>query len=168
MEGLTAYIIPISSLKQGIYTYEFEVDQAFFKQFENSLIQQAQLTIKLELEKKSALFELFFKIIGNITTPCDRCLEDMQLPIEEQQRLLIKFSETLEDDLEVSYIPFGSQELDVSTYIYEFAHLSIPIVKTHEDVGEDCPIDLEDFMEEEESQNESASVWDALKDINLK
>ena len=168
MEALTAYIIPISSLKQGIYHYEFLVDNQFFKGFESSLIEEAQLKVKLELGKKSTLFELFFDISGSIKTVCDRCLEDMQLPVEDQQRLLIKFSDTLEDDLEVSYIPVGSLELDVSKYLYEFAHLSIPMVKTHEDIDEDCPIDLEEFMEEESSEDSSASVWDALKDINLK
>ncbi|MEM9846471.1 MAG: DUF177 domain-containing protein [Bacteroidota bacterium] len=165
---MTAYIIPISSLKQGVYTYNFLADDQFFKQFEGTLIEKAQLEIKLALEKKSALFELFFEISGNIATTCDRCLEFMQLPVEEQHRLLVKFSDTLEDDLEVSYIPMGSQDLDVSTYIYEFAHLCIPMVKTHEDVDEDCPVDLEDFLEDDPSENDSASIWDALKDINLK
>ncbi|MEL6719812.1 MAG: DUF177 domain-containing protein, partial [Bacteroidota bacterium] len=109
--------------------------------------------------------ELHFDLKGFIETQCDRCLENLDWKVEDQQRMLVKYSESLEDDLDVSYIPFGSQELNVSTYIYEFAHLNIPITKTHEDIGEDCPVDLEAYLEDEEEQETQSSVWDTLKNL---
>lgn len=165
MEGLTKYNIPIATLKPGIFNYEFSIDDRFFKNFEASIIQKGKIKVNLELEKKTSLLELFFEIKGSITTICDRCLEPMQLSIDKEHRLLVKYSETLEDDLEVSYIPVATQVLNVGTYIYEFVHLAIPMMKTHEDANEDCPVELEDFLEEDAPDNEDTSVWDALKDI---
>jgi len=168
MEGLIEHIIPIASIKQGIHHYEFKIDDEFFKHFEGTLIKEANLIVKMELDKKSSLIELFFDIQGNITTQCDRCLENMLFDVKEEQRLLVKYSDILEDDLEVTYIPLGSQELNVSTFIYEFIHLSIPMTKTHEDVDQDCPVDLDEFLDEndEVTEEKAPSVWDALKDIN--
>ncbi|MEM8525407.1 MAG: DUF177 domain-containing protein [Bacteroidota bacterium] len=158
------FVLPIGSLKEGNHHYQFEIDDSFFADFEDSIIEQAKLDVELELQKRASLLELHFDLKGYIQTQCDRCLENMDLGIEDHQRMLVKYSESLEDDLEVSYIPFGSQELNVSTFIYEFAHLNIPITKTHEDIGEDCPVDLESFLEDEEEQ-QTSSVWDTLKDL---
>lgn len=165
--NLMKFVLPIGSLKEGNYQYIFQIDDSFFSNFEDSIIETSKLEIQLELQKRASLLELHFDLKGYIKTQCDRCLETMNWEVEDKQRMLVKYSETLEDDLEVSYIPFGSQELNVSTYIYEYAHLNIPITKTHEDIDEDCPVDLESYLEleEEEEQEEQPSVWDTLKNL---
>jgi len=163
--NLMKFVLPIGSLKEGNHHYKFEVDDSFFANFEDSIIEKANLEIELELKKRASLLELHFDLKGHIETQCDRCLETLNWAIEDEQLMLVKYSENLEDDLEVSYIPFGSQELNVSTYIYEFAHLNIPMVKTHEDVEEDCPVDLESYMEDEDEQENQSSIWDSLKDL---
>ncbi|MEM1327051.1 MAG: DUF177 domain-containing protein [Bacteroidota bacterium] len=161
------YIIPIASLKQGLYEYDFEVTDGFFQHFEDSLLQKGTLKVRLELEKRSGLIELQFDIQGSVITTCDRCLEEMAFPIDENQHMVVKYSDELEDDLEVSYIPFGTEMMDVSKFIYEYIHLAIPMAKTHEDIGEDCPVHLEDFLDEDDTADDNApSVWDALKNIN--
>jgi uncharacterized metal-binding protein YceD (DUF177 family) len=167
MSGLIEYVIPIASLKQGLYEYDFSITDAFFQHFEDSLVQKGTLNVRLELEKRSSLIELQFDIQGKVITTCDRCLEAMTFPIDEEQHMVVKYSDELEDDLEVSYIPLGSETMDVSKFIYEYIHLAIPMAKTHDDIDEDCPVDLEDFLDEDDEADSNApSVWDALKNIN--
>lgn len=170
MSGLIEYHIPIASLKQGRYEYIFSINDHFFKHFEGSLIQKAQLITKMELEKRSSLIELSFHTTGEIGTICDRCLEPMSIEMDERQHLVVKYSDQLEDDMEVAYIPLGTEVLDVSPYIYELLHLLMPIVNTHEAIGEDCPVDLEAFLEDDEdvaTDDAVSSVWDVLKNINI-
>lgn len=170
MSGLIEYHIPVASLKQGHYKYTFSVNDDFFKHFKGSLIQKAQLTVRMELEKRTSLIDLSFHTTGKVMTVCDRCLEDMSLNIDENQHLVVKYSDELEDDMEVAYIPSGTETLDVSSYVYELLHLLMPLVHTHELVDEDCPVDLEDFLDDEEdmtTDENTTSIWDALKDINI-
>lgn len=169
MAGLIEFNIPIESLKQGHYQYDFSIDDAFFQHFEGSLVQKGKLQVAMNLEKRSGLLELDFELSGEVIGTCDRCLEEMLIPIEERQHMVVKYSDVLEDDLEVSYIPMGTQSLDVSTFIYEYVHLALPMMKTHEDIGEECPVELEDFLDDdlEDKSENKASVWDALKNINL-
>ncbi len=100
---------------------------------------------------------------------CDRCLEDFNLPVEDEQSLLVKFHETEWEDADVIYILQGTQSLNIARYIYEFINLAVPITKTHDDAGESCDPEMLKFIEQEkdESQDDSSSIWDSLKGLNL-
>ena len=37
------------------------------------------------------MFEMNFQIEGVVVVPCDRCLDDMEIPIDTHNRLVVKF-----------------------------------------------------------------------------
>jgi len=171
MDALIQYTIPVSGLHNGTHQFDFTVDSSFFKHFEASPIQQGTANIRLYFEKRTDLYVMIFDFSGTIQTECDRCLEEMQLPISGNEQLLVKFDEEPgEEEAEVIYIPFGTQELNIARYIYEFLCLSVPMIKTHDDSDEDCDPEMLERLNntsnaEETNEREGSSVWDALKDF---
>jgi uncharacterized metal-binding protein YceD (DUF177 family) len=112
---------------------------------------------------------MVFDISGTLRTTCDRCLEEFDLPIEDSQTLLVKFDETEHDDAEVIYILKGTQKLNIASYLYDFVLLAMPMVSTHDEVGESCDPEMLKFIErsEEGGTEPSTDVWDSLKGLNL-
>ena len=175
MDARLPFIFPISGLKLGMHEYQRQVDDDFFKTFEASLVEKGQLDVRLFLDIRENMAVATFSISGTIQTECDRCAEDFDLPIQLDEVLTIKYThEEKQEEAEIIYIPHGAPELDLSTYIYEFIALSIPMVKYHEHADEDCPEEIlelldyqEDTSSEDEEDDKGSSPWDALNDLKL-
>jgi uncharacterized protein len=130
MSGL--FVIPISGLKEGLHLYDFELGSKFFEEFEESEIREGNLSIGIELDKRSSHFDLNIRISGEVRICCDRCLEMFFQHIDCENRLLFKFGKTRDDsDPEIITIPADEYEIDVKQYLYEFIHLALPIQRVH-------------------------------------
>jgi uncharacterized protein len=130
MSGL--FIIPLSGLKEGGHSYNFEIRDEFFELFEGSEITRGELSAVVELEKRSTHMDLKFSLQGSVIINCDRCLEPFSQPVMCENRLLIKLGKNWdENDPDMLTIPADEHELDVKQYLYEFIHLSLPIRRTH-------------------------------------
>lgn len=138
MKPLVPFTLPISGLRDGMHEYRFQVGDEFFSCFEGSVIQHGNLTVDLSLDKRPNLMVLHFRIDGTVQVDCDRCLEAFDLPVRDEQNLLVKYDEEPREEAEVIYIEKGTFELSVAKYVYEFIHLAVPIHKTHERAGAEC------------------------------
>ena len=138
MKPLVPFNLPISGLRDGMHEFRFQVDQAFFGCFEGSVIQQGSLTVDLTLDKRPSLMVLHFRIEGTVQVECDRCLALFDLPIRDEQDLLVKYDEAPREEGEVIYIDKGTPSLSVAKFVYEFIHLAVPMNKTHERAGAQC------------------------------
>jgi uncharacterized protein len=137
MNYLSQYTLPFSGLSEGKHQFEFSVDNHFFAEFENSEVENGELSIQVELEKRSTYLRLTFAIKGVVTLICDRCLENFNYPVESNRELLVKFSEKpVEDEAELIYLHPSEFQVEIAQYIYEFVILSLPIRRVHPD-GED-------------------------------
>jgi uncharacterized metal-binding protein YceD (DUF177 family) len=134
MNYLSQFTIPFSGLKEGKHLFDFSADHRFFAGFEESEIEKGSINIQVELEKRTTYLRLKFMLQGEVELICDRCLETYSQPIESTYPMLVKFSETENDDGdEVIYIHPGAHQVDVAKLIYEFIVLSIPIRHVHPD-----------------------------------
>jgi uncharacterized metal-binding protein YceD (DUF177 family) len=128
------YDIPLSGLKEGSHTYDFEVDRDFFDGYEAAEIRECELKIHTILLKRSAHMELSISLQGRVMIECDRCLELYWQEVESENMLLIKYGDQWEEvDDEVVMIPYGDSSFDLSQFIYEFAHLALPMQRVHPD-----------------------------------
>ena len=76
--------------------------------------------------------EVQFLLKGVATVICDRCLDPVDLPVEYDGKIYVKFGEeTVEQDENLLILSRAEDELDVSQYLYEFAHLSLPLKRVH-------------------------------------
>jgi uncharacterized metal-binding protein YceD (DUF177 family) len=130
MSGL--FKIPISGLKDGHHFYDFEIGKIFFEEFEESEIKEGNLSVRVELDKRSSHFDLIIKITGEVRICCDKCLEMFFHPVECENRLLIKFGDKWDDsDPDIIIVPADENDLDIKQYLYEFIHLALPIKRIH-------------------------------------
>ena len=98
MDAFVAYALPIQGLKTGVHHFKFEVDSAFFAQFEDSPVQEGKVLFELELDRRPDMMLLDFTLEGFIKAECDRCTAQIDLPLEDERQLIVKFGE---EELEV-------------------------------------------------------------------
>ena len=169
MSGL--FSIPISGLKEGGHSYNFEIDNKFFELFEESEIKEGELIATVELDKRSTHFDLKFIINGKVRVVCDRCLEMYDQPVETENRILVKAGKTWnDDDPDLLIIPADEYEFDISQYLYEFIHLSLPLQRFHPDNKEGistCNPDMLKRINQHviNNDNDIDPRWDQLKKL---
>lgn len=170
MNALRPFLIPLSGLSEGRHDYRFEVDGSFFDAIEGSTFRSGQFVVEMSMDKRQRMLVLDFHIEGHESTSCDRCLNPIELPIETEYRLIVKYGEGNDDDVDVVYIPNGLTTLDVSQYVYEYIVLSLPLVKQYDCEYEQprpCNVEVlerlegvravygsEELLEDEESMDE--------------
>jgi uncharacterized metal-binding protein YceD (DUF177 family) len=128
------FIIPIKGLSIGKHDYCFSIDNTFFDTFEDPLIQNANLEVKLVLERASTWMKLESEIKGDVGVECDRCLEELLLPIDTKASLLIKFvksEQEEEEDDEIITLDPSESELDLKQFFYDYICLALPLQRIH-------------------------------------
>ncbi len=178
MDALKPFSIPFQGLKFGIHQFEFQIDSSFFSRFEDSSIKNAALNVQLDLDKRTNMLVLDFKSSGTVEAECDRCLETIDLPVSGEYQLMVKFSEVERENTdEVIYINPKNSHVELANYVYELAHLSLPIRKLKpecDEFPEDCEYNMLDFFEDEEELDEedkneaSNPIWGELSKFNKK
>lgn len=171
--GIIKILIPFKGLTEGEHDFQFQVDSAFFSQFENSEIKNGQVTVIVDLIKRSTLLELDVEISGEIEIECDRCLDLFNLPISYHGKLYVKFAdyETSEDD-DLIILNHNEHEVNLTQFVFEYIHLSLPVKRIHPDINgktgcnKEMMAKLNDHIIDEEIEEKTDPRWDKLKDIN--
>lgn len=174
MSGLKEYLIPIKGWVKEKYSWSFQPGVEFFKHFEKSPIQKAEIEVKVDLEKKPSLMIFYFDIQGKICCQCDRCLEEIMLPVAAEFQLMVKTAHSLEQeevdgDDEIVFISAEDSHFDLSSYVYEFACLSLPIKKVYsceEEKPPPCNFKILDKLKVDEMEDQPPtedSIWEQIK-----
>jgi len=165
------YTIPLSGLKEGRHTIDFEIGSEFFEKFEESEVKEGRLIAHIAIDKISSHADLLIRLSGSVRICCDRCLEMFSQPVAFENRLLVKFGKIIEDsDPDILSFPADEHELDLQQHIYEFIHLALPIKRVHPDdehgkstCNPEMLKKLEELLIEEEIENDPR--WDELKKL---
>ncbi len=183
MSAQSPFILPLRGLGQGVYVYDLAVDDSFFATFEDSPLKKANIQLQLTVDRRTREMTIDFAFAGTIATDCDRCLAPINLPIEDQGQLIVKFradADQLEDDGEIVYLDPDTSLFNVAPYAYELIILAIPMIKTFAcQEGEapypcdeemldriDATVDyLDDDSEDGGDDDDKPSPWDVLKDL---
>jgi len=129
--------IDIKGLAAGRHQYGFHIDGAFFEAYENDTISDADLDVNAVLVKDAGFMTLEMEINGGVTVPCDRCLADLVIPVEVDQKFAVRFADMVPEDGECAddeiMVTGDGAELDLSQIIYDYVCTALPIRKVHED-----------------------------------
>lgn len=170
MNAFGAYAIPILGLKTGVHHYQYTIDRDFFAHFEGSPIETGTVNFDLNFEKRSDMLLLDFTLKGFIGTECDRCTAQINLPIEDERQLIVKYSEQPDDEEdEVVFISRELSHLNIARYLYEFTILALPITNTYaceDDSEPPCNQDILKFLKKDTDDDTPSSIWDALKGLD--
>lgn len=173
MKLLKTYSIPYTGLKLGKHSFDFEITDAFFNEFEYSLVKKGNLKCQVELEKQETMLILDFKISGTIELSCDRCLSEYPQKVEIEEQQIAKFSdEPIGEDEEIITLGKNDHEINIAGLVYEYINVAVPFVSVcgYEGKTEYCDTEMLDRLNklsggEEPPDDEADPRWDALKKI---
>jgi uncharacterized metal-binding protein YceD (DUF177 family) len=169
MNYFAQFIVPVTGLKPGSHQFDFEIDDSFFEHFEYSEIRQGKIHLNLVVEKEENLLVFHFDFKGQVRVPCDRCYELFDQPIGGRDRLIIKFgSDFHEESEDVQVVPIGENHFDISPFVYEYIHLSLPVRRVHpeDDLGENrCEAEMIHRLEELATSSEPDPRWEVLSQL---
>ena len=154
------FIIPLDGLAIGHNEFSWHIGKEFFESFENAEILDAELDIIVAVEKSGRYVGVDSEIIGHVVVECDRCLGDLEIPIDSEILLSIKFGneesseEHQEGEREVVFVPQDNADFDMSQIIYDYVCLSLPMQRCHED-GDCDPEILRHLTGGESSQHDA-------------
>ena len=166
------YILPIARLSIGYHDFEFEIDDKFFDNFEFSEVKKGNVKVNLNVEKHERESILTFNFGGSVFIPCDRCNDEFEQPIENEVVIYLKYGHEYEEESDdVIVIPSEEGEFDISSLIYEYIILSLPIHRVHEDVSE-CNQEIINYLENAANQvvenDDIDPRWKCLEDLKGK
>ncbi|MEG1643623.1 MAG: DUF177 domain-containing protein [Bacteroidales bacterium] len=131
MGKFDAYKLQLKNLADGVHEYVFCLDDKFFKEIDGPEVHKGKVDVHLNLKKADETFELKFKLSGAAILPCDRCLDDIECPIEAENILTVKLGKDFSEDGDVLIVPEAEGELNIAWFLYEFVALEIPLKHVH-------------------------------------
>ena len=167
------YIIPLNGWAAGEREYRWQAGTKFFQMFDNAEILDAAVGIEARAVKSGHYIGIDLDIQGSVTVPCDRCLEDLKLPVEAHPSFSVKFGEEVaseeqmrEGTREILFLSATDADLDLGQVIYDYVCLALPMQRVHAE-GE-CNPDTVRFLghePENEEAGDTNSPFAALKGL---
>ena len=165
-----SFIIPLNGLATGKNEFSWMVGKEFFESFENSEIIDAELDVTAVVEKSGRYVGVDCDVVGKVVVECDRCLEELEMPVDVEIMLSVKYGEEEssedphEGEREVIFVPETDAELDMSQIVYDYVCLALPMQRVHPD-GECNPDAMRHLSGETEDGMAENSPFAALKDL---
>ena len=172
--------LKIKTLPFGTHAVECHLDESFFNTEEQNEVRRADVDVNLKVTRKSEnTYRLEIACSGTVTTACDRCLDDLDLPVDENYCLTVEQMGPELDDSndELLIVPEDWRELDTAPLVRDTVLLAIPMTHCHEN-EDDCNADMLNALDshrveavpegDEQPQSETTGTdprWDALKKL---
>ena len=173
MNSLESLKIDLKGLKDEETSLEFTLDDTYLEALDGADVKKGSLHVSVSIRKATGFFEFNFHTDGEIVIPCDRCLDDMTLPVDTDNCLIVKLGSVYSEEDDVIVVPENEGILDMAWFIYEFVALVIPIRHVHAP-GKCNPAmtqALEELSSDRSSDEESNQPidprWAKLKDLNI-
>lgn len=129
---LDEYKISLKSFQSDSLEFEYKLDSSFFESLESEEVNGGEVDVKLLVKKLATAFEFVFHTKGAVSVPCARCLDDIEVEVESEDVLIVKFGEEYsEEDSNLIIISEDEGEINVAWLMYEFIVLSLPSKTTH-------------------------------------
>lgn len=112
--------------------FVYELDESFFKLFENNLLEKGTVIVKVKVDKKPTLIQVLFTLEGVVELTCDRSLEKFDYPINIRKKVVFKLGyENKELREDVYIINQNESTINIAQHMHDFLNLSIPMKKLH-------------------------------------
>jgi uncharacterized metal-binding protein YceD (DUF177 family) len=129
MVSLQAFEVDITQ-SHALLTYD--LGEAFFGLFENSLLEKGNLTTTVKVKSKPGNVQLLFIIVGAAELVCDRSLEVFNDPIHIEKEVNFKLGhENKELAAELYLLEYRTTTINIAQHIYDFVSLEVPMKKLH-------------------------------------
>ena len=172
MRGSAEFEIPYTGLGLGRHAFNFQLDGAFFKEFEPTGLVDADISAETELDRFDEMMHFDVRVTGTVQTACDRCDAPMSVPVDHRTRYVIKFgASTHKTDDDILVLGPAEHLLDAREFLYESTMLGMPLRRVHENI-EDCDQEVVRWLTgsvndapDEVQEEEMDPRWAALKGL---
>jgi len=127
------YKIAYQGLKKEIHRFEYKLDDTFFGNLNHARIEGADINAIVTLDNTQEPYFIQIELEGTFIGECDKCAASIPLTIRGDYQLFVKFTgEDISDDqdeMDILFLSREEPEIDLTQYLYDFAHLSLPMVK---------------------------------------
>ena len=132
MGKFSEFKLPLKSIPAGTQEFSYHLDKAFFVNMENADVRDADVDVHLTVTHKNDVYDLVFHLTGTVTVACDRCLDNLELPVDTTYPVAVKYGDDYRDDADgMIEIPESDNFLNVAYMIHDTAALAIPIKHVH-------------------------------------
>ena len=115
------HIVTLDSMELGTHVFDFQLDNAYFSEIENSELLGGEVKVQATLNLREYDFDLQMGVNGLVQVTCDRCLDEMDVEIDA-------------DECEWEWDEQPKQ-IDLSWLAYELIIVNLPLVHSHQDGG---------------------------------
>ena len=114
--------------------YQYELDDAFWSQLDQEEILGGKVNVRIEAREMAGdIFSISISVSGAVKVVCDRCLEQVEIPVEAADTVKATYHDCAEGvDEDILLSERGSGKTDLSWLIYEIVETSLPTVRKHE------------------------------------
>ncbi len=163
MNSLESLKIDLKSLDTDALSITCRLGDEFFRQAESDEVKGGDVQLSISAHKSvSGLYVIDFHAEGSVVVPCDLCLDDMDQPVETDNRLMAKLGEEYSEDDDTVTVEKDNAILDTSWFVYESIALSIPI--KHEHAPGKCDPAMIKALEEHSATRSSGEEEEAAVD----
>lgn len=134
---MASYKLPLKSLSLGVQEFTYHLGVDFFSDIEPLEVRGGNVDAVVSVDRKSDdIYQIEMTLKGEITIPCDRCLDDMTWPVDTSYDLSVKEGDEYDDSRDnVLTIPSHWRELDLEPLLRDTVLLTIPIKHVHPEGG---------------------------------
>ena len=126
---------------------KYSLTDSFFQKLDQDEIIGGNLEVGLvSREAAGNIFEVSIVIKGEVVVLCDRCLEDLTLPVDLKEKIKIYAGneENIPEDDDIRILEGNGYKYDISWDVYELTELSLPLQRVHEE--NQCNPDMTDRL----------------------
>ena len=166
--------VDLKGMKDDETSLVFNLDESYFSALDQAEVKKGSLHVSVSIRKASGFFEILIHEAGTVIIPCDRCLDDMEQPVETDVQLTVRLGDENSEDGDTIVVAEDEGILDLTWIIYESVALAIPIRHVH--APGKCNTAMTEVLEElsadrssdEESDQSIDPRWEKLKKLNIK
>ena len=166
---MSEIIIPLHGATRKGQEFDFELNDRFLEEFGRDVLEGVDCKVRLYVVQKGDWIEIQCAIKGNARVQCDRCLEDLFLPVDVDETLTVRFDaapeEVVSDDDNTIILREGTSEMDMAQILYDLVCVSLPMSRVHPEGG--CnPDALSRLSKEEDEAREPVNTpFSGLKEL---
>ena len=132
MGKISQYDLSLASLPEGRFVQDFKCDTSLFRMMENEDVTAACVDVRMTVDYRNGSYEVTFSCHGSLAVPCDRCLDDVEVPVDTEYRMTVRYGEDYDDSRDdLLVLPQSQTHLDVAPIVYTTLALCIPLHKVH-------------------------------------
>ena len=167
---MSEIIIPLHGLTRGGQEFDFVLDDAFLEGFSRDVIEGLDAQAHLVAEQKGGWIEIHCTVVGQAKVECDRCSEELLMPVAIDEQLTVRFDaepdDVVNDDDNVIILREGTAEMDMAQTLYDLICVSLPMQKVHPE-GECNPAALSHLSDEADAAKDTQAntPFSGLKEL---